>query len=291
MASQVNTNSTKEKLQQKAANAQNESNQNQAPAQQKAGRTFKDLLESPSVKDRFQEILNQRSGQFITSILSLYNNDKALKEADPISVVQAAMTAATLDLPIEKNFGYAWIIAYNDYTTKSKKAQFQMGYKGYIQLALRSNQYLKINVIEVYEGELAVWNRLTEEFVYAPEEKASDAVIGYAAYFELRNGFKKTVYWTKEQVERHRVKFNKAKDKKELSKTWREDYDSMAMKTVLTALLKKWGILSVDLQKAIIAEEEPERKEVNEEFAGMDFPIEPPNENPDIIDAHQYVGQ
>lgn len=279
----VNTQSTKEKLQNKAAQSQSQdSNNNQAPMKQ--GKTFKDLLESKSVKTRFEESLKQRSGAFMTSILSLYNNDKTLQSADPISVIQSAMVAASLDLPIEKNFGYAWIIAYNDYNTGQKKAQFQMGYKGFIQLALRTGQYKKINVIPVHEGELGSWNALSEELVYEPENRASDVVIGYCAYFELLNGFVKTVYWTKEQVERHRVKFNKAQDKNSLNKVWREDYDAMGMKVVLNYMLKKWGILSVDLQTAIIAEEEPERKEVNPEFSDYDIPFENVD-NSNVVDA------
>lgn len=281
MVNQVNTKDTKSKLQQKNELANDKSQVNN-PAKQ--GKTFKDLLEAPNVKSRFEETLKQRSGQFMTSILSLYNNDQALKEADPVSVIQSAMMAASLDLPIEKNFGYAWIIAYKDWKSGKTIAQFQMGYKGYIQLALRSNQYKKINVIPVYEGELTKFDRLTEEFELDYDKRVSDAVIGYAAYFELLSGFKKTVYWPKDQVEQHRQKFNKAKDKKSMNNVWRDDYDAMAMKTVLTYLLKKWGILSVDLQQAIINDETQERKEINEEFANVDFPFDK-EVDPDIIDV------
>lgn len=281
MVNQVNTKDTKSKLQQKNELAK-DNGQSTPPV--KAGKTFKDLLEAPNVKSRFEETLKQRSGQFMTSILSLYNNDQALKEADPVSVIQSAMMAASLDLPIEKNFGYAWIIAYKDWKSGKTIAQFQMGYKGYIQLALRSNQYKKINVIPVYEGELTKFDRLTEEFELDYDKRVSDAVIGYAAYFELLSGFKKTVYWEKDQVEMHRQKFNKAKDKKSMNNVWRDDYDAMAMKTVLTYLLKKWGILSVDLQQAIINDETQERKEINEEFADVDFPFDK-EVNPDIIDV------
>ena len=281
MVNQVNTKDTKSKLQQKNELA---NDKNQAGAPVKPGKTFKDLLEAPNVKSRFEETLKQRSGQFMTSILSLYNNDQALKEADPVSVIQSAMMAASLDLPIEKNFGYAWIIAYKDWKSGKTIAQFQMGYKGYIQLALRSNQYKKINVIPVYEGELIDFDRLTEDFELDYGKRKSDAVIGYAAYFELLSGFKKTVYWEKDQVEMHRQKFNKAKDKKSMNNVWRDDYDAMAMKTVLTYLLKKWGILSVDLQQAIINDETQERKEINEEYADVDFPFDK-EVNPDIIDV------
>lgn len=280
MANQVKTQSTAEKLKQKAANIETQTQHpaeapDQSAAPVEKGRTFKDLLNSPSVKARFDEILDQRAGQYLTSILSLYNSDKSIREADPVSVIQAAMIAATVDLPIEKNFGYAWIIAYYDKDAGKKIAQFQMGYRGYIQLALRTGQYEKINVITVYEGELVAWNALTEELVYDPDKRASDVVIGYAAYFKLHNGFVKTIYWTRDQVEKHRVRHNKAQDKQSMNKIWREDYDAMAMKTVLTSLLKRWGILSVEMQKAIVEEEtEPERKEINPEFADIDYPFE-----------------
>lgn len=271
----VNTQSTKEKLAQKAVQAKQGGQQGGQVVEKPKGRTFADLLNSPSVKERFEQTLKQRAGQFMTSILSLYNNDQTLKQADPISVIQSAMIAASLDLPIEKNFGYAWIISYYNTTAGRHVAQFQLGYKGYIQLALRTGQYKKINVIPIYEGELVAWNALTEELVYDPSVKQSDVVIGYAAYFNLLNGFTKTVYWTKDQVERHRVRFNKAKDKQSMNGIWSKDYDAMAMKVVLNSMLKRWGILSVDLQQAIIADEEdPERREINPEYTDMDFPFE-----------------
>lgn len=127
-----------------------------------------------------------------------------LQKAEPMSVISSAMVAATLDLPVDKNLGYAWIVPYGG------KAQFQLGYKGYIQLALRTGQYRNINVIEVYEGELQKWDRLTEEIELDFDEKKSDKVIGYTGYFELINGFKKTVYWSKEEIEKHKKKFSKS---------------------------------------------------------------------------------
>ncbi|RAP04757.1 hypothetical protein HS9_01889 [Bacillus velezensis] len=161
-----------------------------------------------------------------------------------MSVISSAMVAATLDLPIDKNLGYAWIVPYGG------KAQFQLGYKGYIQLALRTGQYKSINCIPIHEGELQKWNPLTEEVEIDFEKRESDAVIGYAAYFELINGFRKTVYWTKAQVEKHKKKFSKS------DFGWKNDWDAMALKTVLKAVLSKWGILSVEMQKAVIEEDE-----------------------------------
>lgn len=233
------------------------------PAKKPAGATFADFLKKDSIQLRFHELMQNRAPQFLTSILALYNNDAALRKADPVSIVQSAMIAASLDLPIEKNFGYAWIIPYKNWKTNETKAQFQMGYKGYIQLALRSGQYEKINVITVYEGQLVDWDDLTENFVYDRTQKKSDKVIGYAAFFKLLSGFVKTVYWTKEEVERHRIEFNKAKNPEELSGAWASNYNAMAMKVVLNNLLKKWGILSVDLRTAIIEEEKDPEKERN----------------------------
>ncbi|MFV9511826.1 recombinase RecT [Tepidibacillus sp. LV47] len=210
--------------------------------------TLKGLLSSPTLKKRFEEILDKRAPQFMTSIMNLYSSEKALQKCDPMSVISSAMVAATLDLPIDKNLGYAWIVPYGN------QAQFQLGYKGYIQLALRTGQYRSINVIEVYDGQLESFNPLTEEIVINFENKQSDSIVGYAAHFELLNGFRKTIYWTRDQVEEHRKKFSKS------DFGWKNDYDAMAKKTVLKSLLSKWGILSIEMQKAYINDE----KEVNE---------------------------
>lgn len=236
--------------------------QNSAPAQQQ-GTTMKGLLSSPAVMNRFEEVLGKRASQFTASILSLYNGEKMLQKAEPMSVISSAMVAATLDLPVDKNLGYAWIVPYGG------RAQFQLGYKGYIQLALRTGQYKFINCIPVHEGELQKWNPLTEEIEIDFEKRESDAVIGYAAYFELLNGFRKTVYWTKAQVEKHKKKFSKS------DFGWKNDWDAMALKTVLKAILSKWGILSVEMQKAVIEDDEArERIDITDEMS-----------EPEIIDA------
>jgi recombination protein RecT len=226
-------------------------NKNNVPQQPAAVQTLKGLLASPTLKKRFEEILDKRAPQFMTSIVNLYSSDPVLQKCEPMSVISAAMVAATLDLPVDKNLGYAWIVPYGN------KAQFQLGYRGYVQLALQTGQYKSINVIEVYEGELKKWNRLTEKLEIDFGARVSDAVIGYAAYFELVNGFKKTVYWTKDQVEKHRQKYSKS------GHIWKENYDAMAMKTVLRNMLAKWGILSIEMQNAF-NEDEKEVREVKD---------------------------
>ncbi|MGL4902384.1 MAG: recombinase RecT, partial [Cetobacterium sp.] len=160
---------------------------------------------------------------------------------------------ATLDLPIEKNLGYAYIVPYKD------KAQFQMGYKGYIQLALRSGQYKYINSIEIKEGELENYNLLTGEFNFKFIEDINQRLeaktIGYASYIEFTNGFRNTLYMTKEQIENHAKKYSQSYGY-DLSKgysnsNWSKNFDSMALKTVLKLNLSKFGALSVSVQKAL----------------------------------------
>lgn len=212
--------------------------------------TLKALLASPAVKRRFEEVLDKRAPQYMTSIVNLYNSEAQLQKCDPMTVISSAMVAASLDLPVDRNLGYAWIVPYYDRKSKTYRAQFQLGYKGYIQLALRSGQYRYINAIPVRKGELKKWNPLTEEIEIDFEARESDEVIGYAAFFELLNGFRKTVYWRKEDVEAHRQKYSKS------SFGWENDWDMMALKTVIKSLLSKWGILSVEMQKAVIEDDE-----------------------------------
>jgi len=209
--------------------------------------TIAKLLEEPGIKRRFEETLDKKAPQFMSSIINLVKNT-GLKKADPMSVLSSAMIAATLDLPVDPNLGFAWIIPYKD------QAQFILGYKGYIQLALRTGQYKNINAIPVYEGQLKKWNPLTEEIELEFEDQTSDMVIGYAATFELINGFRKTVYWSKDQVIKHKNKFSKS------GFVWNQNFDAMALKTLLRNLLSKWGILSIDMQRAAIADENPQAR-------------------------------
>lgn len=223
--------------------ATNESLKNQLATKKEAGvgaagSSIKNLMDSPTIKKRFEEVLSKRAPQYMSSIVNLVNGDTNLKKCDQVSVIASCMVAATLDLPVDKNLGYAWVVPYGN------RAQFQLGYKGYVQLALRTGQYKSINVIEIHEGELIEWNPLTEELNIDFKQKKSDAIIGYAGYFELINGFKKSTYWTKEQIIKHKNKFSKS------DFGWKKDFDAMAKKTVLRNMLSKWGILSIEMQHA-----------------------------------------
>jgi recombination protein RecT len=238
-------------------------------AQGSVGVTVKALLESPTVRKRFEQVLQDRAPQYMSSIINLVQSDVNLQKCDPMTVIGACMVAAALNLPVDKNLGYAWVIPYGN------RAQFQLGYKGYIQLALRTGQYKNINVIPIHEGELVSFNPLIEEIKIDFDKRVSDKVIGYAGYFELINGFRKTVYWTVEQVIAHRDRFSKQKD----GKVWREDFDAMACKTVLKNMLSKWGILSVEMQRAFTDDEQAVRAtESGDTVIDVDF------ETGDIVD-------
>lgn len=201
---------------------------------------IKNLMNSEDIKLRFTEVLKDKAPEFMNSIINLVNGDKDLIECEPRSVIDACMIAASLNLPVDKKLDYTWIIPYK------KKANFQLGYKGYIQLLLRTGDYKAINVIEVYEGQLKFWNPLAEEFDIDVAAKKSDAVIGYAGYFEMLNGFRKSVYWSKENMDAFRDGFSKGDPR------WNYDYKAMAKKTVMRNMISKWGSLSAEMQKAYL---------------------------------------
>lgn len=236
-------------------------NNNQV-ANSNGGKSLKDLLKAPAIQNQLNNLLQDRSSQFASSLITLASNDPQLNDAEPMSIISGAIQAAQLSLPLEKQFGFVYLIPFNTKNRQTnqweKKAQFILGYKGYIQLAQRSGQYRSINVGNIYEGQLKSWNPFKEELEFDPRGKTSDEVVGYFGYFQLLNGFEKTVYWTKEQIEDHRIQNNKGKNKKQLSGVWASNYDAMAQKTVIRSMLSRWGILSTEMQQAILADEEPE---------------------------------
>lgn len=216
--------------------------------QQKAPMALKTMLGAQQVKDRFSEILGKKAPGFISSILSAANNNALLQKAEPQSVLNAAVIAATLDLPINNSLGMAYIVPFNDNKNHTCLAQFQLGYKGIVQLAIRSGQYHKINVTEVYEGEIKSENKFTGEYEFG--EKTSDKVVGYMAYFRLTSGFEKYLYMSKEQCEAHGKKYSQTY--KRGFGLWKDAFDEMSKKTVLKQLLSKFGVMSIDIQRAQI---------------------------------------
>jgi recombination protein RecT len=181
----------------------------------------------------------------------MVNNTKALAECESMSIVSAAIIAASLDLSLDPNLGYSAIVPFNDKQADGKylkKAQFQIMYKGLIQLALRSGQYKKLGCTEIYEGQIISENPLTGDYEFDFSVKGK-AVVGYAAYFLLNTGFEKTEYWPIEKVKNHGLRFSQT-FKKGFG-LWKDDFDSMAKKTVLKSLISKWGALSIEVQNAV----------------------------------------
>lgn len=214
---------------------------------------LKSLLATEAIRKQMKSLLGNKAGHFMMAIVGVVEGTPQLQDCEPQSIINSAIASATLDLPIEKNLGYAYIVPYKD------KAQFQMGYKGYIQLALRSGQYKYINSIEIKEGELENYNLLTGEFNFKFIEDINQRLeaktIGYASYIEFTNGFRNTLYMTKEQVLDHAEKYSQSygTDLKKgySSSNWSKNFDAMALKTVLKLNLSKFGALSVSVQKAL----------------------------------------
>lgn len=201
----------------------------------------KELFSDKKITNKFHELLGKRAPQFMTSVLQVVNGNDKLRTADPLSIYNAAATAATMDLPVNQNLGFSWIVPYQG------KAQFQMGYKGYIQLAQRTGQYLRINVVEVYANQFKSFNALTEELDVDFAVEGTGEAVGYCAYFKMVNGFEKTIYWTKAKVNAHGSKYSQMFGKG----VWKTEYDKMAKKTVLKNALASWGYLSIELQMAM----------------------------------------
>ncbi len=217
---------------------------------------LKSLMSSEDVKLRLSEILGKKASTFATSVIQIVNQNKMLAECDPHSIIGSAMVSATLDLPLNQSLGFAYIVPYNQKQSGGsyiKVAQFQIGYKGLIQLAQRSGQFKTISATPILEGQIVSENPL-EGYEFDFTKKESKEVIGYAAYFKLINGFEKVHYMTIDQLKAHGLKYSKT-FKKEFG-LWNTDFDTMATKTVLKLLLSKFAPMSIDmLQKAIITDQ------------------------------------
>lgn len=208
-------------------------------------KTVAQYLNSENTKKYLEGVLKDRAGQFITSLVSLSHLTPGLTKCEPKTLMYCGLKAASLNLPLDNNLGFAYAIPYGN------SAQFQMGYKGYIQLAQRTGQYKRLNVIEVRAGELKKWDLFTEELEIIPledvEQRDKTAVVGYAGMFELQNGYRKFSYWTRERVEKHARRFSKTFN----NGPWKSDFDAMARKTVIKDLLSRWGPLSTEIMEAI----------------------------------------
>ena len=250
------------------------STQNQvAPKQATPVDRLKTMLNSTSVKEQFQNALKENSGLFVASLIDIYSNDRSLQDCEPKAVVMEALKAATLKLPINKSLGFAYIVPFKN-KGKSEPTMI-IGYKGLIQLAMRTGSYRYINADVVYEGELETVDKLTGE-ISISGTKTSDKPVGYFAFFETLNGFRKTVFWHADKVREHGKKYSKSFNSS--YSPWQSQFDDMAIKTVLRNAISKWGIMSVEMQNAIandIDADSAQEINPNSEVIDVDFTEEP----------------
>ena len=231
---------------------------NLAKSQQKTSLTA--YLSNDAVKNQINSIVGGKNGtRFISSIISAVNANASLQECTNASILSAALLGESLNLSPSPQLGQYYMVPFKNNNAGVKVAQFQLGYKGYIQLAIRSGQYKKLNVLAIKEGELINFNPLDEEIevkLIADEaEREKAETIGYYAMFEYTNGFKKAMYWSKEKMKAHAIKYSQgyAADVKKGTKWtfWSKDFDGMAYKTMLRQIISKWGIMSIEMQTAL----------------------------------------
>jgi recombination protein RecT len=242
----------------------------QAPANRTPIDRLKAMLATPSVEQQFKNALKDSTPLFVASLIDLYGGDSHLQKCEPKEVIMEALKAATLKLPINKSLGFAYIVPYKK--NGKQVPTFQIGYKGLIQLAMRTGVYSCINADVVYEGELVKTDKLTGHIDLSGKKK-SDTIVGFFAHFETVNGFKKTVYITVDDVKAHAKKFSASYDNQ--YSPWKTNFEAMAIKTPLRHLLGKYGIMSVEMEQAFTNDRDDE-------------PDQPPPAGPnegDVIDA------
>lgn len=212
----------------------------------------KAFFDRPVVQEKLKELVGKNAPAFATSVLQIVNSNSMLVNADPQTVFSAACMAATLNLPINNNLGFAYIVPFKNNKTNTIEAQFQLGYKGFIQLAQRSGQFSRIAATPVYEGQLLSANPLLGyEFDWSV--KPSGNPIGYVAFFKLINGFTAELYMSKEEVMKHANKYSQTAKKG--FGVWKDQFEAMALKTVLKLLLSKQAPLSIEMQTATLADQ------------------------------------
>lgn len=243
----------------------------------------RNIIQSDAVQNSIKARLGEKAGTFTTSLLDVIGEDLSLAKCDPKLVVKQALKAAALDLPINKNLGFAYVIAYKNKGVY--EPSFQMGWKGYLQLAIRTGQYKHLNAGAIYEGEIMIIDRIKGTLAIGGN-KTSEKAIGYFCYMELINGFEKAIAWTREKVVAHAERFSKSY-KKDFS-PWKTDFDAMAFKTMVLQLIPKYGPLTIEMSTAMTSD--------RADFKGFDNQVSEEiedNANSEIIDitADEPVGE
>lgn len=251
-------------------------------------------LTQDAVKDQITKVVGGKDGQrFISAIISAVNVNPSLAECTNQSILSGALLGESLKLSPSPQLGHYYLVPFND-KNKGKVAQFQMGYKGYIQLAIRSGQYKKLNVLAIKEGELEYFDPLNEEIritlIKDWNARENAPTIGYYAMFELVNGYRKALYWSKEQMEAHALKYSQGYRAKKGYTFWEKDFDAMAYKTMIRQLISKWGIMSIDMinafdsDTAVINEDSTKNYVETEEYVAESpaVEVEPKKEEPKV---------
>lgn len=232
-------------------------------------------LLSDGIQKHLETRLGEKAGTFVTSVLDLCGEDKMLQACDPKLVVKESLKAAGLDLPINRSLGFCYVIPYKDKGVP--KPQFQLGYKGYIQLAIRTGQYKHLNAGIIYEGEYMVEDRIKGTLEIAGEKK-SDTAVGYFCYMQLINGFEKAIGWSKERVQKHAERFSKSYNSK--TSPWKSDFDAMALKTMILQLVPRYGPMTIEMSQAVPNDQ-------SSDFQGFDNNVNQEisdNANQEVID-------
>lgn len=228
--------------------------QNNTPAKkaQTPLQAFNGFMMNPNTQDYLKSVLKEKSASFMNNMVALVANNRALQPCKPASIMYVGLKATALGLPLDQNLGFAYAIPYKDNKAGETVAQFQMGYKGFIQLALRTGQFSTINATDIREGEISSINRLTGEITFTDvPDRAGRKIVGYAAFFRLTNGFRKTLYMSVEEITEHAKRYSQTfkSEYSRKSSKWTTDFDAMATKTVLKLLLSKYAPLSVEMQE------------------------------------------
>lgn len=241
-------------LQQKAA-----SNTTAKNAVQAARKTqFQAIIKDSKVQANLTGTLGDaaRTKTFTSSLISAVSTNPALQECEGMSIISAALLGESLNLSPSPQLGHYYMVPFKDNKAGISKATFVLGWKGYYQLALRSGQYRNIDAVAIKEGELDEYDPITGEIkihaISDPMERENAKTIGYYAWFELINGFKKAMYWPKEKMEAHALKYSKGYAAKKGYTFWEKDFDGMALKTMYRQLISKYGIMSLEMQKAYV---------------------------------------
>ena len=240
--------------------------------------------------DGYKKMINNTIGnpakaaRFVTAITSAVSQNPALAECDAATIVSAGLLGEGLNLSPSPQLGQYYLVPFNDRKNGRRVAQFQLGYKGYIQLAIRSGQYKKLNVLPIKEGELVSFNPLEEEIevhlIEDETERENAQTIGYYAMFEYTNGFKKAMYWSRQKMESHAEKYSMGYKAHKGYTFWEKDFDAMACKTMLRQIISKWGIMSIEMQRAVESD-----TGVISENGSVDYIDAPAAEHEEVVDV------